>query len=905
MANAGNESDLVVRISVNTREVKDGFDQIISDSHDFANRVQSIVSGIDFSRVFDMTRTLEKSLDEAIGKVTKSKPRELSFRLKFKSAKGDAIGTTVQSGGNIDDAFKDFLEKRNKYIDELNKADEKTPEGKAARKARIQEEHNRAIREYISLLRQLRQIETQMGIAKYNQERYAGRKGYEELSARYGSQYATLSSVRDVLEGRLSGVVGKYGGAKWFNSDEMKRMADLSDQIAKSEAETAIKARELADAKREQEEAEKRLVKAYAASLYIYRLSLRFIRSMVKVTKELISVSDDIYQAQFKLAAAMKVNNQVTNSQIRGMYKYIRALSEASGLSIEVNYNAAQILASYVDTEESLRKLLKTYDDLVIKMKGYNVNGQQAATIAKQLARALAGDTNAVSKYGFVLSEAEKKALKSNILSNAEKVDILVNAIARKTGDISKESETWAGMVNRVRVQSTLIKSNLGLALQNALYPMLKVVLFIAKGFEKVSEGVLELSKFIFGDNIKGAEEMAGWLSEIDDELNSIQSRLLSFDKFNVLSGESFGTGKDGGSGGKSGGDTESPDTGEWKKWLELIGNITGVSEGLKAVLVAIGLALAGIAATMAVLAAMTMVKKIKDMASSLGILNKGLGVTKTQLTQLFAGVTLIITGVMTLVEGIKGIREAEHGSLEWWISLIKIIGGSILTVIGIVLVARVAVQKLYDRILKSAFITKSATAANHGFAASLKTMAAWAASFGVLAIGLSTFLANVEKMGSTASIWIGVAAAITAATAALIAWKVAEAGPAAIAQAAMIAGGIVLAVGTMFATVGKYERGGIPDRGQLFIANEAGPELVGNIGGHTSVANNAMITAAIEEAAYRGFVRANSEGGSSSMSLTIKGDAVRNDALVRALMPALKTEVKRQGGLKKAFGGD
>ena len=45
------------------------------------------------------------------------------------------------------------------------------------------------------------------------------------------------------------------------------------------------------------------------------------------------------------------------------------------------------------------------------------------------------------------------------------------------------------------------------------------------------------------------------------------------------------------------------------------------------------------------------------------------------------------------------------------------------------------------------------------------------------------------------------------------------------------------------------FASGGFPDEGQLFIANEAGPEMVGTIGGRTAVANNDQIVEAIYEA--------------------------------------------------------
>ena len=42
------------------------------------------------------------------------------------------------------------------------------------------------------------------------------------------------------------------------------------------------------------------------------------------------------------------------------------------------------------------------------------------------------------------------------------------------------------------------------------------------------------------------------------------------------------------------------------------------------------------------------------------------------------------------------------------------------------------------------------------------------------------------------------------------------------------------------------YATGGLPDVGEMFIAREAGPELVGTIGGRTAVANNQQIVEAV-----------------------------------------------------------
>lgn len=75
------------------------------------------------------------------------------------------------------------------------------------------------------------------------------------------------------------------------------------------------------------------------------------------------------------------------------------------------------------------------------------------------------------------------------------------------------------------------------------------------------------------------------------------------------------------------------------------------------------------------------------------------------------------------------------------------------------------------------------------------------------------------------------------------------------------------------------YAMGGFPEVGEMFIAREAGPELVGSIGGKTAVANNDQIISGIESGVYRAMVAANSNnsGGNQTIHIIteIDGDVV------------------------------
>lgn len=73
-----------------------------------------------------------------------------------------------------------------------------------------------------------------------------------------------------------------------------------------------------------------------------------------------------------------------------------------------------------------------------------------------------------------------------------------------------------------------------------------------------------------------------------------------------------------------------------------------------------------------------------------------------------------------------------------------------------------------------------------------------------------------------------------------------------------------------------KYAAGGFPDYGDLFIANEQGPELVGTIGNRTAVANSSSIETAIYNAVRSAM--SDSAGGQSAdihVTVDIDGDTV------------------------------
>lgn len=73
------------------------------------------------------------------------------------------------------------------------------------------------------------------------------------------------------------------------------------------------------------------------------------------------------------------------------------------------------------------------------------------------------------------------------------------------------------------------------------------------------------------------------------------------------------------------------------------------------------------------------------------------------------------------------------------------------------------------------------------------------------------------------------------------------------------------------------YAQGGFPTTGEMFIARESGPEMVGKIGNRTTVANNQQIVEGISSGVYNAVVSAMAQYGgnrSNNVNVVLEGDA-------------------------------
>lgn len=125
------------------------------------------------------------------------------------------------------------------------------------------------------------------------------------------------------------------------------------------------------------------------------------------------------------------------DEQIKSIIDLTGSLQSLGVVGDEVTIAGAQQLATYRLQEDSIKKLLPTMQDLLVKQKGLNGTGQDMEGIANLFAKSMNGQTMALKRSGIILSEREEQLLK--VGTEEQKVALLTEAVRRSIGEQNKE----------------------------------------------------------------------------------------------------------------------------------------------------------------------------------------------------------------------------------------------------------------------------------------------------------------------------------------------------------------------------------------------------------------------------------------------------------------------------------
>lgn len=232
------------------------------------------------------------------------------------------------------------------------------------------------------------------------------------------------------------------------------------------------------------------------------------VRAIVNFTKEAAEAYDKQVEGEVKLAQVMRNTMQASNAEIQSILDLTKAQQRLGVVGDEVQLAGAQQLSTYLKQSSSLETLIPVMNDLAVQQYGYNVTAEQTTSIAKLLGKAMEGQTSALTRYGFAVSEAQKQVLQFG--TESERVATLSEIVTKSVGGMNSAlAATPTGRMKQLANTMSDIKEQFGRAartLGTVLLPVLNTVAKVLSAIATLANKVAQSIANVFGGTAAGKE---------------------------------------------------------------------------------------------------------------------------------------------------------------------------------------------------------------------------------------------------------------------------------------------------------------------------------------------------------------------------------------------------------------
>ena len=203
----------------------------------------------------------------------------------------------------------------------------------------------------------------------------------------------------------------------------------------------------------------------------------------------------DIYavqaQAETRLSTVMRNTMDATEADIQAIKNLASAQQELGVIGDEVQLSGAQELATYLGQKESLEKLIPVMNDMIAQQYGYTASAESAVGIATMMGKVMEGQTEALSRYGYSFTEAQKQILKFG--TEEERAATLAEVIEESVGGVNAAlAATDYGKIVQANNKLGDMKEQLGAIVAPAMTAVDKIA-SISIAFAGIGKGIATL----------------------------------------------------------------------------------------------------------------------------------------------------------------------------------------------------------------------------------------------------------------------------------------------------------------------------------------------------------------------------------------------------------------------------
>lgn len=615
-------------------------------------------------------------------------------------------------------------------------------------------------------------------------------------------------------------------------------------------------------------------------NLQLLTVGVRFLRSAYQSLVQMTAGYFDKIEQETKLAEVMRQRMDATDSQISAIKRLTEQEQSLGVVEDDVLMAGLQQLGTFATEASTLETLNKAMANLIAQQKGYDATAQDAITIGNLMGKVLQGQTSALTRVGITFTEAQEEVLKYG--NEQERAAMLAEVITDNVGNMNAALlNTPRGQLKQLQINLDDIGDSLSMGILSPLMAAMPTINMVvsklqtaAKYFAATMQGLFgELNNDPITETVDANEDLADSIQEVNDAYKEGTS---SIDEFNVASGFDEETPE-----------VETPDiTGPIEDEVEDLED--PIAEAVKPI-----------------------VDFIKENQDAILGMVKAIGFMVSPLTRIATIIGIVIEQLKSnpeLWERVTGMFDSMVSMAPTIMDFLATVGDTLSSVILTVLET---IVDIWDALAPSLSVLLENITSILGemIPVIANIIELVSPIFSFIAKGLAVVIDMLNQLGLLEPL-------IMTVVAALIAWKVATLAQAAaqwIQNASLAAkiglmtfgaglaivatvGAVATAMASQANSIPQYANGAYDiEQGQLFVARERGPEMVGTINGRSSVANNNQIVESVSLGVERAVSRALA-GNSSQQSVTVKIDFNSNEA-ARILRPKLQYETNRIGG--------
>lgn len=262
--------------------------------------------------------------------------------------------------------------------------------------------------------------------------------------------------------------------------------------------------------------------------------AIQLVTTAVNGFKRACAVMDELtakYEAQaeqeVKLATVMKQRMNATQADIQAIKDLASAEQKLGIYGDEIILSGAQELATFVSNRKALETLIPAMNDLIAQQKGYKATAQDFQSIGDMMGKVMGGQVSALSRIGYVFSDAEKEMLQTG--DEMQRASTLAKIITDNVGHMNQAlAGTDAGAIQNATNALGDMHERLGrdlMSLQNsfkqiktsiALYfekPLLNAINWIKNNIGALTATIIKLGTIatIVGTVMAVAWAVANW----------------------------------------------------------------------------------------------------------------------------------------------------------------------------------------------------------------------------------------------------------------------------------------------------------------------------------------------------------------------------------------------------------